>query len=275
MFVVIQEIQLKKPNKNGAYKEYEVNTISFTIGGVTKTSYSYYQKIDAGRFERPHKEAFKISLHQSFRENGKVKKKQCVLATIGYYVLAEDWGLYDYVESGLTRAGTIFGSPDELYELVEEKITPLRERIQKEFHKSEEYKTVITRKKVLDKYQKFKAAFAKKYNVDAMEYDYCFDVLGNVMNQEYLDEIIKNAEAYRSNSSYSNSSSGNYSKSSESYDYSSYFKSKSSTYTDEEKQMLKKFFKTLSIKFHPDMNLDTDTTKEMQLLNKLNEEWNL
>lgn len=37
--------------------------------------------------------------------------------------------------------------------------------------------------------------------------------------------------------------------------------------------MLKQFYKALPMKFHPDMNMGEDTTKQMQLLNKLKEDW--
>jgi len=270
MFVVIQKLQLKKSSRPGAYKEYKVDTmtISFPGSGVSKTSYLYNPDYDAGHFERPHREAYKISIHQSYRENGKVKKIQCVIGTIGYYTFAEGWGLYDCMESGLDRAAKIFGSPDGLYELVESKIAPLRKQIQREYHKSEEYKADKERKKVQKEYQKSKADFAKKYNVDAGEFDYCFDVFGHVMNRVYLDQIIQQAKAY---SSYHENSSSNYS----SQDYSSYFKTKSDTYTDREKQILKLFYKKLAMEFHPDKNLDTDATEKMQLLNKLKDGWNL
>lgn len=275
MFVVIQKLKLKKQNTRGDYKKYRVTSITFAIGGVTKTSYSYNPDYEAGRFEREHQEAFKISIHQSYRDDGKVKKIQCVLGTIGYYDLAGDWGLYDFIESGLNHAAQMFGMPDGLYDLVEAKVVPLRKVIQKEYCKTEEYKTICDRKKVQEEYRKAKAAFSKKYHVSENEFDYCFDVFGHVMNQEYLDEIIRSAKAYGSYGSYSDCSSGNYSDTTGRSDYSSYFETKSSTYTVEEKQTLKRFYKALSMKFHPDMNPDSDTTKEMQLLNKLSDEWGL
>jgi hypothetical protein len=275
MFIVIQKIQVKKPNKNGAYKIFKVDQLSISYDGVTKTHYYYNADYEAGRFDRPHREAYKISVHQSYRENGKVKTKQCVLGTIGYYAIAEDWGLYDYVSSGLDRAAKIFEDTEGLYDLVEAKFAPLEKRIQKEFHSTEEYKTVHERDKAQKRYQKTKAAFAKKYGVDADEYDYCYDIFGHVMNPDYLEEIIKRANAYSSysNSSYSNYSSG--SNSNNQQDYSSYLNSNSSNYTDDEKQTLKRFYKKLAMEFHPDRNPDTDTTKEMQLINKLKDEWNL
>lgn len=275
MFIAIQEIKLKKPSK-GDYKKYEVSSTTWAFDSVTKTHYSYYPDYDAGRFERSRREAYKISLHQSYRENGKVKTKQCVLGTISYYAIAEDWGLYDYVSSGLDRAAEVFGVSDGLYDMVEAKIAPLKRKIKREFHKTEEYKVVKERKQVQKQYQRAKEAFAKKYSVDADEYDYCYDVFGHVMNQKYLNEISKRARSY---GSYSNYGYGNYSSSGESQSdrqaYCSYFNSNSGNYTEDEKQDLKKFYKALCLKFHPDMNPDKDTTKEMQLLNKLKEEWNI
>ncbi len=277
MFVVIQEVQLKKPNTNGAYKEYEVSSMTFTFDGVTKTNYSYYPKYDSGRFERPHREAYKISVHHNYRENGKVRTKQCVLGTISYYAIAEDWGLYDYVSSGLDRAAEMFSDTDNLYDLVEAKIKPIQEKIKREYHKTEEYKVTKERDQVQKKHQKSKTAFAKKYSVDAGEYDYCYNVFGEVMNQAYLDQIIQRATAYSSyrSNGYSTYTAGNSYSNYSSAGYGSYSIPTCSNHTEEEKQYLKQFYKVLSLKFHPDLNPDKDTTKEMQLLNKLKENWKI
>jgi hypothetical protein len=277
MFVVIQELQLKKPPIAGAYKEYEVQSTTITFEGVTKTHYSYYPKYDAGRFERPHREAYKISIHHNYRENGKVKTKQCSLGTIGYYALAEDWGIYDYVSSGLDRAAEMFSDTDNLYDLVEAKIKPIQEKIKREYHKTEEYKVTQERDKVQKKYQKAKAAFAKKYSVDANEYDYCYNIFGEVMNQAYIDEIKRKAATYSSyrDNCYSNYTAGSGYSGYSGSNYGSYSVPVHSNHTDEDKQFLKQFYKVLSLKFHPDMNPDKDTTKEMQLLNKLKDEWGL
>ena len=275
MFVAIQKIQLKKSNGNGAYKEFTVESMSFSINGVPqKEKYSYSPKYDSGKFERPHREAYKFSLHQNYREGSKVKAKQCVLGTIDYYAIAEGFGLYDYVISGIERASKMFGrAQDELWPLVEAKFEPLREKIQREYRQSAEYKTVREREKVQENYRKAKTAFAKEYSVDENEYDFCFNVFGEVMNQEYLNEI-KRREDY---SSYSNFNSGNYDDGNyyRKQDHGSYFNLNSGNYTEDEKQDLKKFYKVLCLKFHPDRNPDKDTTKEMQLLNKLKGEWNL
>lgn len=269
MFAVVQEIQLKRPVKSGDYREYEVSTT--TIRGLerasSKTYYSYGPAYDKGCFERPVRTAYKISIHESYREFGRVKKKQCAVGTIGFYPLVS-WGLYDYIDAGIKKAVEMFGVEyDVLYQMAADKMEPIRKKAEREFHRSEEYRVTQERAKVLKRYQKAKAAFAKKYSVDAHEYDACYNVFGEVMNQPYLDEIIRNAEAYRS---YYGSESSTYN---DYYSGCSTFHSISGTYTEDERAMLKKFYKTLSIKFHPDVNPDTDTTKEMQLLNKLKESW--
>lgn len=47
MFVVIQKIQLKKPNKYGAYREYEVCSFSASKSdGELHTWYRYKPKIE-------------------------------------------------------------------------------------------------------------------------------------------------------------------------------------------------------------------------------------
>lgn len=82
MFCVIQTIQRKKSDPHGWYREYEVESIPITFpDGISKTHYSYYPKYEAGRFERPRREAYRISIHKSRREGEKVVKKQCAIAT--------------------------------------------------------------------------------------------------------------------------------------------------------------------------------------------------
>ncbi len=63
MFCVIQETQLKKPNTHGAWKEYQVEDTQITMGGAISHHYGYYPVCSAGRFERPHREAYRISVH--------------------------------------------------------------------------------------------------------------------------------------------------------------------------------------------------------------------
>jgi len=265
---VVQTIKRKKPDTHGDYREYEVSngTIRYP-DGEEKTYYSHYPNYEAGRFDRPHLEAYRISVHESRREGKKVIKKQCAVATIGYYDLAGDWGLYDYINSGVNRAAEMFGVDYEvIYQLVESKVLPLTDKIKKEFHKTEEYKVRRLRDKQTADYEKAKAQFAKKYNIDPHEYDFVYNFYGELMNEEYLNQIIQQYERARS---YRKSYSSN-------YDYSSsYATTIPSTYTETERDALKRFYRTLSKTYHPDLNPGKDTTAEMQLLNKLKEQWGI
>ena len=59
------------------------------------------------------------------------------------------------------------------------------------------------------------------------------------------------------------------------YTSGSYSFSSVSTYTEDESETLKQFYRVLAKKFHPDVNPGTDTTKQMQLLNRLKESWGI
>lgn len=277
MFCVVQTLQLKKPNTDGDLREYEVSsmTISGMNGDRTKTYYSYYPVSGCGRFERPHREAYRISIHESYRECGKVKKRQCSIGTVSYYSLIT-WGLYDYIDSGISRAVNVFGVDyDTLYKLVEDKMAPIIDRITKEYHKSEEYKARRQRDKLQKAYQKARAAFGKRYDIDPHEYDACYDIFGTLRDKPYFDQIVRQYEqkqeaysSYRKRYSSNYGFGGGFGGGSSGYGLSF-----SGTYTTEETAILKQFYRTLSKAYHPDLNPSTDTTAQMQLLNRLKENW--
>ncbi|MED3799130.1 hypothetical protein P4604_17280 [Lysinibacillus capsici] len=75
MFCVIQKIQKKKPDPYGTHKELQVTINKWSIGN-NKPAEHYGYMYSEERFERPILDAFKISIHHSYREQGKVKKKQ-------------------------------------------------------------------------------------------------------------------------------------------------------------------------------------------------------
>lgn len=271
MFCCIQKVMRKKPAGAGDYKEYEVSSMKITFqDGRSKTIYSYYPTCESGRFERPHREAYKITVHESRRENGKVVKKQCVIATIGYYSFADGFALYDYIDSGIQRAAAVFNVDYEtLYNLVESKIKPLADGIVKEFHKTKEYKARRQREKLEKSHRKAKKRFGEMYGVDPDEYDACYDIFGVLREEDYLNEIIRQYErrqAYRSYQQYSRDyggSSGGYSAAA------------ASNHTEAEKIILRQFYKTLAKAYHPDLNPGKSTTEAMALLNRLKENWGL
>lgn len=104
--------------------------------------------------------------------------------------------------------------------------------------------------------------FLEDYDCYPDEYDVCFDIYGRVTNSEYLSRI-------QSRHSESDFSSGHRSgRSTEKIVY------RDANYSKTELQYLKKFYKTLATKYHPDTN-NNKTTGEMQFINKLKEQWGI
>lgn len=266
IYCVIQEIKLKKSNQYGAHKELEAYQSGYTFNNLP---FTYAYRYTGGRFEREHMEAYRIAIHQSYRENGAVKKTQFSICTISYYDLI-DYSLYDCADGRITKvADSLNVSIDALYTLIEAKIEPIRVKAVSEFHKTQEYKVSSEHERIIKKHQKSRDKFCKKYDVDGDEYDRCYNVFGELVNKEYLDEIIR--QCNERERSYSDSFHSNYNNTG--YSGSSYGVSISSTYTDNEREQLKQFYKILSKKFHPDLNPDKDTKAEMQLINRLKDEW--
>jgi len=230
-------------------------------------SYTYSDE----RFKRPMKKAYKISIHHSYREEGKVKKKQWVICTMEYYDIAQgttyigDYFISSKWEEKLKSIGV---SEDELCDLVYKKLDPLIERIQSEFHKTEEYKTHQEHEAIIHKYLKVKEAFESVYGDNT--YDYCYDVFGQVRNEKKLEEI---KEQYRQQREYRRSYYENYKSNHDNYDFSGYFKTSTSTYTEEEKSYLKKIYKAAAMKLHPDTAKDNG--EGMKFLNNLKEKWGI
>lgn len=279
MFCVIQEINNKKQDKNGYSKELISYCNESTLNGRTYSHWYYYYSDDC--FERPVKKVYKISIHHSYRENGKVKKKQFVICTAHYYELATDvFSLFDYGESKIEQvAEKLEVAQDQIYDLIESKLNPLQEEIKRQFSQTEEYQVHKEHREIIDTYKKRKAEFVKQYELDdSSQYDYCYDVFGVLHDPEKLEEIQRQYYArkeYEKNSRrYYEDFFNNYSYN-RSQDNSSYYGMKVSNYTGEEKQMLKQFYRDMCKKYHPDANPDKDTSRQMQLLNKIKEEWNL
>ncbi len=269
MFCVIQQVMKKKPNLYGEHKEIIPYPLNMSINGVEQVP-EWRWKWSEERFERPHMEAYKITLHQSYREGGVVKKQQYSICTMSYYDVVE-YSLYDCADSRIQATADKLGmDPAELYEFIETKLEPLRERLEAEFHQSPEYIAKCEHRKILDAHNEARSAFCKKYDVDGDEYSRCFDVLGTLQNKEYWEQIKARHKARKqSERSYRSSGRSTY----ESYSYGSYSIPSAGTYSDGETAILKQFYRSLSKAYHPDLNPGKDTTAEMQLLNKLKEAW--
>ncbi len=245
------------------------------MGGAISHHYGYYPVCSAGRFERPHREAFRVSVHFSYRQDGKPKKRQYSLCTVSWYDFATGcFTLYDWAGSRIERVAEAESVDiDHIYDIVEKKISPLKKEIQKQFHKSEECKAEKAREKLLKYYQKRKKEFAKQYGQPETVYDNVYDVFGALRDADYLARLQRERqqqeqawqrEQERSWSSYSETGRRNYS-------------SFASTggYSEADRTHLKEFYRLLSRKFHPDLNPDRDTTEAMKLVNRLKDDWGL
>jgi len=188
MYCVIQELSTKRADSLGAYKGIEISTNPFNFMR-TIPQYGYFECGE--RYERPIKKAYKISIHVSKRVKGVVTKKQFVVTTVNYYTFATDFFcLGEYHEKITDIAHELNTDTNTIYDLIENKVAPLEKHIRNEFMQTEEYAVVQARKALKVEHENRKAQFAEKYNVPDVEYDFCFDVFGNVRNTEHLERIV-------------------------------------------------------------------------------------
>lgn len=266
MYCVIQAIELKKVNSCGEYKELETYKTTWSINGDEHCKYSY--RGTGGRFERTVKKAYKISIHKSYREEGKVKKKQYSICTMSYYDLIE-FSLYDCASGKIERlSDTLKMSEYDIYNLIYEKLDQLIENVTKEYQQTEEYKTHEEHRRIINRYLEEKKVFEEKYGSDS--YDYYYDVFG-VLREPKKFEIFK--KQYETSQEQKRSYYENYQSNYSNYDFSSYFKPQQSNYTDKEKEYLKKIYKAAAVKLHPDVTKDDG--EGMKFLNDLKEKWNI
>ena len=261
MYCVIQEVENKRQKSLGPHKE----IISQTINNFFYDSKFYSWSYGEERFERPIKKAYKISIHKSYRENGKVKKKQWHICTMGYYDLIE-FSVHDIAGNRINALSEDIGvSEDDLYKLIYEKLDKLIEQAEGEHSQTEEYKTSIIHSAILATHREKERVFNNKYGEDT--YKYCYDVFGNLRNKEKLKELQEEYERQQEyQRSYYESYKSNYNNS-----HSSYFENNSSNYTEEDKPKLKQMYKALAKTFHPDKT--NDNGDMMKLVNRLKEEW--
>ena len=266
MYCVIQEIELKKQNTYGEYKGLEVYKTTWVTNGVEGGIYGYHYTGD--RFERPIKKAYKISVHHSYREDGKVKEKQWTLGTMGYYDIATGCCYIGDFCNLEKKAATIGIIEDELFRIVSVKIDSLLIQIKNEYQHTEEFKTKQKHKKIIDKYLKDKIEFEEIYGANT--YDYYYDVFGVLREKEKFEAFKRQYEAAQEQKrSYYENFQSSYSN----FDFSSYFKNNQSNYTDKEKEYLKKIYRSAAKALHPDIVKDDGAG--MQFLNKLKESWGI
>lgn len=269
MFCVIQKVINKKNDQYGEHKELLVDSYNYGFIGERKKKYSY--KYSEERYERPIKDAYKIIIHESFREQGKVLKKQWVICTMGYYDLLHSWAGDHIINSKLKeKLADMDITEQQLWDMVCKKLDPIIESVKKEFESTDEYRTKKKHEAILDKHRKAKSEFEEKYGADT--YEYCYDIFGRLRNKEHLrilDEQYQAQQDHKKTSGYYDNKQSNYNYS----DFSSYFKTGQGNYSEEEKGMLKTIYRALSKSFHPDITKDDG--EMMKFVNRLKAGWGI
>ncbi|GAA4291320.1 hypothetical protein GCM10023142_25860 [Anaerocolumna aminovalerica] len=261
MYCHIEELHNIPTNTLGEPKKILVDSYTWSNNGQTGKTYTY--RMSNERYERPINKAYSISL---------CKDETYSLCVIHYYDLV-DYDLEDCIGESkidsITKQTNI--SSDEIWSIIKSEVRPLQERILNEYQQTEEYLARKHHQEVLKEYRRAKEDFQKEYGIAASEYDRCYNVFGELMNSEYLNQLNqileerinlkKNSKKYRKYAYQENFN--NYYNSS----------SNSSEFNDDEREMLGKFYKILAKKYHPDSNPDMDTTSEILLINKLKKSW--
>ena len=272
MFCVIQEIENKKSNRNGYYKELKAEYLQIIFNGKECGHYTYEYCGD--RFERPIKSSYRISIHHSYRANGMVKKKQYVVCTVQYYDFATDFFcLYNWDDKIQYIANQLHYSADTIYQTICDKVDPLQSKIKKEFQETEEYQKHREHEQIISLYRSNKADFNKKYDLSGDEYDQIYDVFGKLRNPEKLEQIKSD---YNYRREYEEKSRRYYKSNYNNYnDYFSGSSSSRSVSQTSEKTVLKEIYRAAAKALHPDANPGRDTSKAMKVLNDLKTEWGI
>lgn len=265
MKCIAEQIVKEHVNSIGASKEILVESYNYVSHGETGKTYTY--KMSPDRFERPIKIAYNVTIEDE------ATKESFHLITLTYYDFV-DYELKHIIGTRrVEEAARVFSQDVEtIWNVVLNELQPIQSKIREEFSCSEEYITNKKNREIIETYKKKKLKFSREYGIDAMKYDRCYNVFGEVVNQEYLNkihEMVKDREKYSENSRKKHKQAWR------NFTGGSGFFSGGGHYKEDEKEVLSKFYKVLAKKYHPDANPNKDTSKEMTLLNRLKKEWNV
>lgn len=259
MYCVIQKLKVKSPSSISFIKN--INVVTHDNDVVTTYGYETVEE-ELKSYTR-----YKISLHESYREDGVIKKRQYYIITIdaldlayyGYYPVEDlvSKEKLEYIKKQTSKTN------EEIEEIFRSKVEPLTNKMKQCLEQKELYKTHQRHLETLSYYRMKKCDFEKVYGVGT--YNQCYNIFGTLMNYDRLQELksIKREreEQERSYQNYKNSNYWN--------NFNSYFNKQSSNYTEQETKLLKEAFKLLAKKYHPDKNPDNDTTEIMAAINNL------
>lgn len=263
----------KKDTLYGNSRRVEVYTTEWTSNGKHIIEYGYRHSDE--RFTRLLKPSYKISIHKSYRDHGKVKKKQWVICTMGWYDLVSDCEYTDHtlgreLDGKLVEMGI---DEDELRDMIYDKLDLLIGDAEAEWTQTEEYKETQRQNEILRKYRIHKEKFESEYGNNT--YDRCYDVFGKLRNEGYIEEL---KEAKKQREEYERRSREESRKT-----YEDFFKNGGySSFTGEEdtpsiksedKAKFKKIYRVCAAKFHPDVY--NDNGEMMKFLNQMKEKWGI
>lgn len=263
MQVSIKKIDRGEVHSVGAPKEILVSSFEWHNNGESGKTYTY--EMSKERFVRDNTTAYQIELQ--------CEGQTYPVATIGYYDLV-DYKIEDCIgDRIMEQLAEKTGMKEEaLWALLIEKLKPMQETIQMEFAQTEEGMTSKRNQQILSDYAERKRKFCMELGLDGVKYDRCYNVFGELMDAEYLNKLQQEVAARQQ---FSANSKRKHKDAWRRFSGSMDYFSEPASYTEEEREMLERFYKTLAKKFHPDANPGVDTSKEMQLLNQLKKQWNI
>ena len=270
LYIEVRKIQ----NKGIVYGGYKSVESIITTDYNGDTIYSY--KLSDERFERPNV-TYKFIAKYSYRFNGQVKSKAAYIMSFTWSDFVDGYSdtyMSDKRKKVLQEKLNVDNSAfEELITMFENEVDKVYEQVNEEFFKTKEYKVSSKVNQRIKEYNERVKLFEEKYG----EGTYCKvkDFYGNTKNIELMARL---ESEYIARHRYEEESRKQQQKKWD--DFYRQFNSGSSqlfrctgAYTDEERVLLKKFYRTLSQKYHPD-SLE-GSNEAMQLINKLKQEWDL
>ena len=195
---------------------------------------------------RKGKETYSIYICERYRENGKVVSNDKKICTYGYHSLYDDFEDYNpnfnelpkILEMSLTKR-ILKSYTIELYDEVESKLLNLKKEYYPKYEeicRKLDLKLAEEKRKREEDYNNFKQQYKDLYYQD--------------LSAKYQEGYLNGQLSQKNSGSVNNVSTG-----------------------QEEKKLLKKFYKKLAFEFHPDRNnLGEDA---MILVNRLKEQWGI
>jgi hypothetical protein len=293
---IIEKQSKKKPHRSNVYRKIEWHAYT---SGILEGSGTWYQEDE---IQREPREKWDIVLNESYRENGKVKKRQHHIYTVTYWDIIGGWysesiheringylnlkimeelgiskediaaerkrsdssrPLRDKIKAKLEEFGDEYKRIDDL---IYSRLQPIIDRVMKEYKGSEEYK-VKTQNEKLRKAKEKELEAEKQYQKKKYETD-------SIMGQGYYDAHYYKDGSFNSKGAKewakTHKESQKQNESKNNYDYSSYFKGfniGTSSFNANEKVMAEELitagYKQLSKKYHPDVGGTTEKFQEL------------